>query len=120
MRPERRRHADDHDIGRAQPLRLGRRHEPALPQGRRDPRRLDVRERAAPVVQGLHQVRVDVETEHAEAGLGDAEGQGQPDIAQPDDTHHRVAIGQTVQHRFCIDGDRIRGTGLPIKSTQAH
>ena len=65
---------------------------------------IDVLDVAVPLVQGVDPLRVDVEADDAEAGLGEADGQGQADVAETDHGDDEVALGHPAAERVGRSG----------------
>ena len=50
----------------------------------------------SPLLRPVDLGRIEVEADDAEAGLDEGEGQGQTDVALPDDAHHGLAAADAV------------------------
>ena len=105
LRGERRRHAEEHRVGLAQAVEVGGGGEAAGGHRPRHPGAVEVAEVALAAPQPLDLGRVGVEAEHREAGLGEPQGEGEADVAQP---HHPDPRRAGVD-RFAEPGGEARG-----------
>ena len=89
---ERRRDADENRVALRQAVEVRGHREPTAVDGRLDPVRADVPNVGLAARQGVDLLCVDVQPEHAEARLLEHEGEGESDVALPDDADDRRAV----------------------------
>ena len=100
--PERRGHADDHDVASLQHASVHGSFVPAVLQKSRELLVRDVRGARAPEVKGDHPVQVGVEAVHGEACPGELDRQRQADVPLADDGEPCGATLDAPVERGCV------------------